>query len=153
MNHIIIFMYVNSVIPIYNQFYAFTFLHETTLNNKKSYSTSIYRQTPLHAWIRSSVSCCPRPSQKPPTLVFFTEYHFSKPIMLYKTFKKLFDERMLFFCYNLTASVNDWTSLPTSRSNYHMSTLRYEQQISIFVTGPSNTQIMKMKNSQMFLIA
>ena len=22
------------------------------------------------------VSCCPRPSQKPPTLVFFTEYHF-----------------------------------------------------------------------------
>ena len=86
----IFFIYFLSVICIIDPFHTFTLFHETTLNNKKSYSTSIYRQTPLHAWIRSSVSCCPRPSQKPPTLVFFTEYHFSEPIMSYKTFKKLF---------------------------------------------------------------
>ena len=38
------------------------------------------------------VSCCPRrPSQKPPTLVFCTEYHSFKHIMPFnKTFKKLF---------------------------------------------------------------
>ena len=38
------------------------------------------------------VSCCPRrPSQKPPTLVWCTEYHSFKHIMPFnKTFKKLF---------------------------------------------------------------
>ena len=138
---------------MYDQFYSFILFRETILNNNKRVIQAVYTDKHLCTHEYVPVSCCPRPSQKPPTLVFFTEYHFYKPIMPYKTFKKLFWwTHVILFYYNLTASVNDWTSLPTSRSNYHMSTLKYEQQkISIFVTGrTSNTQIMKMKNFRMF---
>ena len=51
--------------------------------------------------------------------------------------RSFFNERMLFFsipCYNhWLFHVNDWTSLPTSRSNYHMSTLRYDEPQQIFL--------------------
>ena len=99
------------------------------------------------------VSCCPRPSQKPPTLVFFTEYHFFKPIMLFtKLFSRsFFNERMLFFSLllqPLTLS-RQWLNLPShvekQLSHEHINV--WAAQIFIFVTGPSNTQIMKMKSS------
>ena len=51
--------------------------------------------------------------------------------------RSFFNERMLFFsipCNNhWLFHVNDWTSLPTSRSNYHMSTLRYDEPQQIFL--------------------
>ena len=88
------------------------------------------------------LSCPLRPSSKtthvgilyrisflPASIMPFTKKLFSS--------RSFFNERMLFFsmpCNNhWLFHVNDWTSLPTSRSNYHMSTLRYDEPQQIFL--------------------
>ena len=55
---------------------------------------------------------------------------------------------IFFFFYNLTLS-SQWLNLPShvekQLSHEHINV--WAAQIFIFVTGPSNTQIMKMKSS------
>ena len=105
----------------------------------------IFRQTPLHAWIRSflwaELSASSQLKNHPRwySLQNIISSNFYNAFYKKKLFssRSFFNERMLFFsmpCNNhWLFHVNDWTSLPTSRSNYHMSTLRYDEPQQIFL--------------------
>ena len=109
--------FLTSLISMYDQFYSFILFRETILNNNKRVIQAVYTDKHLCTHEYVPVSCCPRPSQKPPTLVFFTEYHFFKPIMPFtKLFSRsFFNERMLFFSTTTTDSFTSMIEPPFPR--------------------------------------